>query len=843
MNEMVFTSESVTEGQPDKICDQISDAVLDAMLTDDPQSRVACETLVTTGLVKPFSIELDVANGKMYWTDFGTNKVQRANLDGTGVEDLITSGLTEPRGLDLDLSAGKLYFVDSTVIRRANLDGTGLEPIITSGIGTSRDIALNGGSLYITDIVNWKMFKANLDGSNLQEVFATSGPPLAVALDFAPQPEIQVTRPTSTDVPDGGSVAYGSTPKGTPVDIVYTVANDGGGTLTLGAPSVPAGFSLLVAPSDTELTAGETTTFTVRLLAVGIGTFSGTVSFATSDSDENPFNFTVSGTVSPSLTFYNIWTYTITGDTFIDGTGTWDADLDGADFMDGSYTRNRSGFMSLGVSTTSAGGPPVGSTLSGMEIPGYALVVEPAEDSEESASFMVSVGVCPAVATNYRWVVGQWGDGPLDVTRDAQVALGDFTFDPNAGVVIILNRYNLSSFTLITDNTPIIIPASCTNGELIMSGQGDRAAIGYLSSIGGVSITEAGRRFLFLVESAVPLSSALIDGTYAGYFFVSTTGSDAVIPVRLVLSGGSGDAQRLLDITDESSVDSNTSYAIAFTQYDHPITGAVSGTITRNGNIGNIMCLFTPDADGSGFTMGLCAGQKPADNTVPISLILVSTGVANLVVTGQNGSALHTYPATAVSSTADNTFTVTNEGETPATSLSISTSGSFTDLGTGTCDGLTLLGVGDSCEIHVRFAPATAGIFTAELDVQYNNLQRTLTTTVNLVGLGGLNSIAITPQPGGGGGGSKIYWANTGLGKIQRSDPDGANVQDVVTGLTSPEGIAVDSAGGNVYWLGRAAGKIQRADLDGSNVDNVLTGLSSPFFITLDVAGGKMYWT
>ena len=46
-----FTSESVTEGHPDKICDQISDAILDAMLEQDPSSRVACETFVTTGVV------------------------------------------------------------------------------------------------------------------------------------------------------------------------------------------------------------------------------------------------------------------------------------------------------------------------------------------------------------------------------------------------------------------------------------------------------------------------------------------------------------------------------------------------------------------------------------------------------------------------------------------------------------------------------------------------------------------------------------------------------------------------------------------------------------------------
>ena len=50
-NQYLFTSESVSEGHPDKIADQISDAVLDAILRDDPAGRVACETLVKTGVV------------------------------------------------------------------------------------------------------------------------------------------------------------------------------------------------------------------------------------------------------------------------------------------------------------------------------------------------------------------------------------------------------------------------------------------------------------------------------------------------------------------------------------------------------------------------------------------------------------------------------------------------------------------------------------------------------------------------------------------------------------------------------------------------------------------------
>lgn len=51
MNNLIFTSESVSEGHPDKIADQISDTILDEILKQDPNGRVACETFVTTGLV------------------------------------------------------------------------------------------------------------------------------------------------------------------------------------------------------------------------------------------------------------------------------------------------------------------------------------------------------------------------------------------------------------------------------------------------------------------------------------------------------------------------------------------------------------------------------------------------------------------------------------------------------------------------------------------------------------------------------------------------------------------------------------------------------------------------
>jgi S-adenosylmethionine synthetase len=80
MSEMLFTSESVTEGHPDKISDQISDAILDAMLAQDASSRVACETMVTTGMV--------VVAGEVTtkaWVDM--QKVVRDTVEAIGYTD------------------------------------------------------------------------------------------------------------------------------------------------------------------------------------------------------------------------------------------------------------------------------------------------------------------------------------------------------------------------------------------------------------------------------------------------------------------------------------------------------------------------------------------------------------------------------------------------------------------------------------------------------------------------------------------------------------------------------------------------------------------------------------
>jgi S-adenosylmethionine synthetase len=79
-NEFLFTSESVTEGHPDKIADQISDGVLDAVLRDDPNGRVACETLVNTGLV--------VVSGEITTTTYvDIQEIARSTIEKIGYTD------------------------------------------------------------------------------------------------------------------------------------------------------------------------------------------------------------------------------------------------------------------------------------------------------------------------------------------------------------------------------------------------------------------------------------------------------------------------------------------------------------------------------------------------------------------------------------------------------------------------------------------------------------------------------------------------------------------------------------------------------------------------------------
>ena len=120
MSEFLFSSESVSEGHPDKVADQISDAILDAILTEDPAARVACETLVSTGLVV-ISGEI-TTKAHINYREVAQDTVRRIGYDNSDIgfdykscailtainrqSPDIAQGVNEGEGIDLDQGAG-----------------------------------------------------------------------------------------------------------------------------------------------------------------------------------------------------------------------------------------------------------------------------------------------------------------------------------------------------------------------------------------------------------------------------------------------------------------------------------------------------------------------------------------------------------------------------------------------------------------------------------------------------------------------------------------------------------------------------------------------------------------
>ena len=148
------------------------------------------QNLVSGELVQPNDIALDVTGGKIYWTDDKTDKIQRANLDGSNIQDIVTTGLDRPQGIVLDVAGGKMYWTDwgTHKIQQANLDGSNIRDIITTGIISPWGITLDvvGRKIYWTDVAEEKIQRANLDGSNIQDIVTTGLDfPFDIALDVA----------------------------------------------------------------------------------------------------------------------------------------------------------------------------------------------------------------------------------------------------------------------------------------------------------------------------------------------------------------------------------------------------------------------------------------------------------------------------------------------------------------------------------------------------------------------------------------------------------------------------------------------------------------------------------
>jgi len=155
------------------------------------------EDLISPELQAPCGIDIDAPEGKMYWTDFGTNKIQRANLDGSHVEDIITTGLAAPTSLALGLLQRKIYWANWKTgdIQRANIDGTQVETIITlvqvrGMLRSARDIAVDAmtGKIYwacYNEQSGFVIQRADLNGANIRTIASNLSQPNGIAIDAA----------------------------------------------------------------------------------------------------------------------------------------------------------------------------------------------------------------------------------------------------------------------------------------------------------------------------------------------------------------------------------------------------------------------------------------------------------------------------------------------------------------------------------------------------------------------------------------------------------------------------------------------------------------------------------
>ena len=171
------------------------------------------ETLVPS-LPWPNDLSIDFTNSKLYWVDHRADKIQRANLDGSGLEDVIDSGLSRPEGIALDVLARKIYWTDAAFghIQRANFDGSGVETVLR-GLRTPYSIKIDpqAAKLYWTETSGGRVRRANLDGSGVEDVATGQQAPLGLNLyaDGSGRPEPGCPALLSEDVvTPGGNVAY-----------------------------------------------------------------------------------------------------------------------------------------------------------------------------------------------------------------------------------------------------------------------------------------------------------------------------------------------------------------------------------------------------------------------------------------------------------------------------------------------------------------------------------------------------------------------------------------------------------------------------------------------------------
>ncbi|WP_124949654.1 methionine adenosyltransferase [Sulfuriferula thiophila] len=271
MQDYIFTSESVSEGHPDKVADQISDAVLDAILTQDPHARVACETLVTTGLVV---IAGEITTHAMIdYNQIARQTVKRIGYDSSEIgfdyntcsvlttfgkqSADIAQGVNEGQGLDLDQGAGDqglmfgyacdetpslmpmpIYLAHRLVERQAELRKDGRLPWLRPDAKSQVSIRyVDGKPQHVDTVVLSTQHHPDVSHAQIQEAVIEEIIKPVIPADMLKQDVRYLVNPTGRFVIGGPMGDAGLTGRKIIVDTYGGAAPHGGGAFSGKDPS------------------------------------------------------------------------------------------------------------------------------------------------------------------------------------------------------------------------------------------------------------------------------------------------------------------------------------------------------------------------------------------------------------------------------------------------------------------------------------------------------------------------------------------------------------------------------------------------------------------------------
>ena len=813
----------------------------------------------------PGEIALDLVAGKMYWTDsysVSTDyRIRRANLDGSGVEDLVT-GLGFPNGIALDLVAGKMYWTDSYSvstldyrIRRANLDGSRVEDLVT-GLEFARGIALDLGSGKMYWARGDRIKRANLDGTGIEDVVTGLPGSARIALDLGVDPG---TPP----------------PGGLPPDLAVVSLSVSDDTLTAGQS-----FELRAEVRNQGGNPSNATTLRYYL--------STDPTISTRDSEVGTDVVGALASAGASAESIELAAPTSAGTYY------YGACVDA--LVREISTRNN---CSDGVQVTVSGGGSSDGARKMYWTDGGTYKIQRANlDGSRVEDLVTGLGNPESIALDPGGGKMYWTDAETDKIQRANLdrsGVEDLVtgLDNPVGIALDLGggkmywtdartykiqRANLDGTEvedLVTTGlrSPVGIALDLGAGKVywtdwlrdkIQRANLDGSGLEDVVRVGGNPLgiaLDAGAGKMYWVDdggvSEGKIRRANLDGTEVEDL---VTGLSYPNGIALALGGGGGD-DHANDRSGATPLALNSSLAGEIeTSEDEDWFRVETGgrrhlRVRTTGSLDTVGTLFdasgrqlvTDDDGGSGTNFALEEEVPAGVYYVRVQGFGSNTGTYTVEEHGEpagddhandrSGStplALNSSLAGEIEISGDEDwFRVETGGRRH---LRVRTTGSLDTFGTLFDASGQQLASDDDSGSGLNFAleeEVPAGVYYVRVEGFGSSDTGTYTVEEHGEPVGG-GSTPRTP---------KIYWTDSGTNKIQRANLDGTGVEDLVTGLRAPSGLALDKSAGKIYWTDSRDGKIQRANLDGTGSEDLVTGLDTPGWVALDPGAGKIYWT